>query len=40
MKKITVSGQKLDSEPRQEGIYIKSVVYDNGSIASGKFYIK
>ena len=36
---FTESGQKLDSAPRQKGIYIKSVVYDDGSVSSGKFCI-
>lgn len=36
---FTASGQKLNSVPHQKGIYIKSVVYDDGSMVSGKFYI-
>lgn len=36
---FTTSGQKLASPPQQKGIYIKSVIYDDGSMASGKFYI-
>ena len=36
---FTESGQKLNSAPRQKGIYIKSVVYDDGSVSSGKFCI-
>ena len=36
---FTASGQKLNTIPQQKGVYIKSVVYDDGSIVSRKFYV-
>ncbi len=35
---FSINGQKLNSLPRQKGIYIKTFIYNNGSIVSEKYY--
>lgn len=35
----TVSGQKLTSEPKQKGVYVKTSVYGDGSTSSTKCYV-
>ncbi len=35
----TVSGQKLTSEPKQKGVYVKTSVYGDGSVSSKKYYV-
>ena len=32
----SVNGQKLPSEPKQKGIYVRTMVYDNGMVSSTK----
>ncbi len=36
----SISGQQMASAPVQRGIYLKSSLYDDGSVTSEKFYIR
>lgn len=36
----SINGQKLSSEPKQKGIYIKSMVYNDGTVSSTKQLIE
>ena len=37
---FSVNGQRLSSEPKQKGVYIKTLVYDNGMISATKYSIR